>query len=307
MAPEQFNGIVTRSTDIYAAGVVLWEAITGRRLFDGTEAQVLAAVLQGSVAPPSEWTRGVSAELDALVLRALDKDSAKRFPTARDMARALERTVAPAPPGDVGEWVERVADNMLNSRADLVSRVENETASTELFPAGAIRELPSSDLVTPLNPGNDANEPATNAQLTSNIVKVSQAPRSLRDHRRVGVVALVTTVAVVSILGLAVRLVATSTRPEPAKDAPPPSALAVETAVAPPIPSVEATASASTSEVRPDEPAQSSAPIAASAEAEVPKPKTKTSPKTSPKPSVKPSPHPNPKPKSGLTFPGGPD
>jgi hypothetical protein len=126
VAPEQFQlGTVNRKVDIYAAAVVLWEALTGERLFRGeSEGATIARVLTGEVQPPSAFDATLSPELDALVLRGLNRDPAERFDTARDMALALEACASLAPPSRVGEWVEHMAGNSLVRRAQAISQVE---------------------------------------------------------------------------------------------------------------------------------------------------------------------------------------
>ena len=139
MAPEQLRGQqVTRTCDIYAVGVMLWELITGQRLFDGdNEGVVIARVIEGKITAPSLVLMKSSpvtlnskmyeamARLDACVLRALDKDPAKRFQTAREMAIELENAVNPATLSQVGEWVEEVAVTVLSKRLAAVSEIES--------------------------------------------------------------------------------------------------------------------------------------------------------------------------------------
>jgi serine/threonine-protein kinase len=123
MAPEQLQGSVTRSTDIFAAGIVLWEALTGKRLFLGSnEGETIARILHGEVAPPS--SAGAPPELDAVVMKALAKKPEERYATAREMAVALAKVRAPADPHVVGAWVERTAKEVLDARAELISSVE---------------------------------------------------------------------------------------------------------------------------------------------------------------------------------------
>jgi hypothetical protein len=120
MAPEQ----LTRQADVYAAAVVLWECLTGRRLFEGeSEAMVLAKVLTGDVSPPSSLTSDLPRELDDIVMRGLDRNAEKRFPTARQLAHALEK-LGPAALGEVGDWVESMAKSGLDERASRVAAVE---------------------------------------------------------------------------------------------------------------------------------------------------------------------------------------
>src|SRR5262249_36116629 len=105
MAPEQVRASapLTRTADVYAMGVVLWEALTGNRLYKAeTDAQTIFLVLTS--APPAirSVTPGVSADLEAVVMRALDKDPAKRFPTAEEMAIALGSATPAATQIEVG-------------------------------------------------------------------------------------------------------------------------------------------------------------------------------------------------------------
>jgi hypothetical protein len=97
MSPEQMlaKPLDFRS-DIFASGIVLWEALTGHRLFrapDGCDVASLLQLLNSRPRPPSELRKEVTPELDAIVLRALERDPAQRFDSARDFALALERAV----------------------------------------------------------------------------------------------------------------------------------------------------------------------------------------------------------------------
>lgn len=95
MAPEQLRGTaVDQRIDLYAAGITLWEMLTGRRLFHGANrAQIIANVLGGHVDPPSRRGATVPRALDALVLKATARDPRARFRSAREMANALAAAV----------------------------------------------------------------------------------------------------------------------------------------------------------------------------------------------------------------------
>jgi serine/threonine-protein kinase len=128
MAPEQLRGgKVTRRSDVFSAAVVLWEALTGARLFQGDdEGDVVNRLLAEEIPPPRRYAPGVTRELDAIVMRGLERDPAKRFPTARHMALAIESLSMMATPIEVGAWVERVAGATLAQRADRVAAIEAE-------------------------------------------------------------------------------------------------------------------------------------------------------------------------------------
>jgi eukaryotic-like serine/threonine-protein kinase len=122
MAPEQLSGRgVTRRTDIFASGIVLWELLTGERLFHADdEATTVTRVLMERVRAPSELCPGVPAALDRIVLRALERDPSKRFLSAEDMAAALDEAVAAAATSAVGWWVRSTATDELARRALLL-------------------------------------------------------------------------------------------------------------------------------------------------------------------------------------------
>jgi eukaryotic-like serine/threonine-protein kinase len=142
MPPEQLRGAtVNRQTDIYAVGVILWELVTGLRLFAGdNEGMVVAKVLEGKVEPPSRATMAratqtldtrTTRQLDALdttILRALAMNPEHRFGTAREMALELERHCPPATGSELADWLESVARDVLNSRAALVAEIESSAS-----------------------------------------------------------------------------------------------------------------------------------------------------------------------------------
>jgi serine/threonine-protein kinase len=129
MAPEQLVGAaVDRRTDVYAAGAVLWEALVGRRCFQA-EGDLATAekVKTGAVEPPGAHVAGLPTDLDALVLRALSTDPADRFPTAREMALALEACAGVAPQSRVGAWVEGLSAQALGVRARELACIEERS------------------------------------------------------------------------------------------------------------------------------------------------------------------------------------
>ncbi|WP_437669308.1 protein kinase domain-containing protein [Sorangium sp. So ce131] len=141
MSPEQvLCADVTRRTDVFAAGVVLWEALAGQRLFDGAdEAAIVAAVLERPIPPPSSVAAHVPPALDAIVLRALERNAEGRYATARDLAIAVEDAVPLASPRALGEWVERLAGEVLARRDARVAAIESASAAGPSGPGGPVR------------------------------------------------------------------------------------------------------------------------------------------------------------------------
>jgi serine/threonine protein kinase len=133
MPPEQLLGNpIDQRADVFAASIVLWEALTGRRLFHGVDdGDILARVLYGQVEPPSAYARGLSLTMDSVVLRGLARDWAKRYQTAREMALAIEAAVPLAPPSRVGSWVEALARDELAERSRQVADIELEASSSD--------------------------------------------------------------------------------------------------------------------------------------------------------------------------------
>ena len=141
-APEQLEGSdVDRRTDIWAAAVVLWEMLAGRRLFAAPNAlATLTAVLTREIEAPSRFGSGPP-ELDAIVLRGLARAPDERYGSASEMADAIERTVTPATPRAIGEWVARTAAETLATRLERVEEMEREGGGNRSSDGSLRRQL----------------------------------------------------------------------------------------------------------------------------------------------------------------------
>ena len=95
MPPEQagaYGGAVSERSDVYALGATLFHALTGRPPFTGRGEELLFMVLNDTPPPaPSEVDLDLPHELDAVVLRCLEKDPARRYGGALELAAELER------------------------------------------------------------------------------------------------------------------------------------------------------------------------------------------------------------------------
>ncbi len=210
MAPEQISGDVTRKTDIYAAAIVLWEALTSQRLFAGdNEGQILSRLLQGFVQPPSAIVPGLPVQLDEIVLRGLARDPAHRYATAREFAIAIERCVGVASASEIGDWVEAVAHGTLVMRAERIAEIESSSA----------RLVPNADTSNTMvtNTPLIAEQPVSQAsQLSSISVSKGVKPRASRDRTLVGAVVAVVSLLVGAIVVLTIVLIKhSSVREEP--------------------------------------------------------------------------------------------
>jgi len=111
MPPEQLGpGPIDHRADVFAAGVVLWEALIGKRLFMGeTPTDTLRLVLTSYVPPPSQLRPDIPPALDAIVAKAVAVDPDKRYPSALAFLEALEESgCAIASPRLVGAHVTEV-------------------------------------------------------------------------------------------------------------------------------------------------------------------------------------------------------
>ena len=134
MAPEQLNrSAVDHRADIWAAGVVLWEMLTGARLFKSDAAEAtLGAVLTEAIPPVRDRRPDLPDSVDGVVARALTRDVEQRWPSAGAMADALEAAAPPATARELGAWTEGVARESLDAlRASLRLVEATQLSATE--------------------------------------------------------------------------------------------------------------------------------------------------------------------------------
>jgi serine/threonine-protein kinase len=115
-APEQLRAESCVSIDLYALGVVLYEMLAGRRPFRGTDAEVYGAILQEEPEPVRAHNPEVPFELDALVMRLLEKEPIKRPASAREVAEALRPQIAVAEPGAAPRRYDRSLEPRVYAR-----------------------------------------------------------------------------------------------------------------------------------------------------------------------------------------------
>ncbi len=128
MSPEQAKGgDIDHRTDIFAAGVILWETLAGKRLFRGkneSDAETLHRIIYEVAPRLSTVDPTVPQELDELVVKALARDPAQRFQNCHEMLEAIERL-----PGEelrmcstreVARFVEEIIGNEIAARREAI-------------------------------------------------------------------------------------------------------------------------------------------------------------------------------------------
>ena len=127
LAPEQMSGdVIDERADVYALGVILHEMLTGQQPTGGTTpSEIVARRLRSDPRPPARLV-AIAPVMNALVLRALARDPARRFRRAADLRDALLQVRRPAAPVRAGPWVVRLR---LPSVAPLVAALAVLTAS----------------------------------------------------------------------------------------------------------------------------------------------------------------------------------
>ncbi len=147
MSPEQVRGLpIDRRTDIFSCGIVLYELLTGERLFVGeSDFSTLEKVRNVEILPPSTYNRKIPDELERIVLKALAKDVEDRYQNAIDLHDDLQAFVYTA-----GEFYSR-KDLAAWMKDTFSKEIEEETAKLEAYrqmrpqemrPPAAKRSLP---------------------------------------------------------------------------------------------------------------------------------------------------------------------
>ena len=143
MAPEQIDAPATvdRRADVFALGIVLWEATTRTRLVKGdNEGEKMAQLLACDFPLPSSKVEGYPAPLEQIVMRALSRDPDDRFATTQEVQEALEQYIVSS---GVPVLQANVANLMREVFADRIAKkkrldAESNTESSTVFEANLV-------------------------------------------------------------------------------------------------------------------------------------------------------------------------
>ncbi|MBX3200630.1 MAG: serine/threonine protein kinase, partial [Labilithrix sp.] len=191
MAPEQVSGDVDARADVYAAGVMLWEAVAGQRMWAGKgELEILTNVLAGTLPSVREVAPAAPPELVAILERALSKNVEDRHPSAEALLDELDAYLAPrnVTTRHVAEVIEPLFQE---ERAKKRAVVEAHVAAVR---AGRIERVPSLPDMPEIDP---ASTPMTEQEAPQDDVAVPTlaAPSVDRPRRRAIVASLVLVLA----------------------------------------------------------------------------------------------------------------
>jgi serine/threonine-protein kinase len=140
MSPEQLleDTPVDARSDIFAAGVMLWSALTGMKLFQAdSEGATVTNIITKTVPPPSAVGLRPPKCFDAICLRALERNPKRRFQTAEEMSEALrvavERNGLRAPRADIAGWVKKTFHKEFAARREAIREHINAPPGRKSF------------------------------------------------------------------------------------------------------------------------------------------------------------------------------
>jgi serine/threonine-protein kinase len=190
MSPEQVGGHATdHRSDIFSLGSLLYEMVAGVPAFQGENlGQLLTAILHATPVPPGQFRPGIPAALEAVIARAMQKNSQARYQDAADMARELAQiraslTRVRAPNGNAA-GVPRTA--------------EQGYGATATVPAAAAARTAAEAAGLPLSARFDSSEGLQH--LRSNRPSIEERRTAPRDLRRLAWIAAYAVVAAVALV-----------------------------------------------------------------------------------------------------------
>jgi eukaryotic-like serine/threonine-protein kinase len=149
MSPEQLRGEkIDRRTDVFAMGILLYMMTTGKHPFRGDDqAQTIARIsAEDPAILPSTLVPGYPAGLEAVVMQALAKDSAKRYPSANDMliglTRALPAAMRESTDEEVSEFIRRLLPDRLERQKQAIKQALEQADRREMSRSAPQLPLP---------------------------------------------------------------------------------------------------------------------------------------------------------------------
>lgn len=204
MAPEQrLQSDITPTADIYAVSVVLWEMLTGTRLFEGTDKRIIAYLaLSGAVRKVRSLAPDVPEDLETIVMQGLELEAEKRWTDAHAMLLAIEATGPVATAREVAAWLADVAGPTLADRAAKVARMEKET----VLPDDRL-EIATTIAKAANRPGSGTDEAALDARGFSLVTETSSSIDRTKARQRTAAYVIAGSLVTICALGAAAIVV----------------------------------------------------------------------------------------------------
>jgi serine/threonine-protein kinase len=218
MAPEQLQSdAVDRRADLFSVGVVLWEMLAQRRMWQGkTEVDIVGHLASGKPLPPLPvLSEDVPTDLDAICTRALEPDPARRYQTAAEMELDLERVLvgsADSHARNLGKVVSLAFATERAERQAVIERCLRQSTQQAKAEAPAVKAAPLPKLPTidvslegiddepPVRTPRPAVTPPPAAPVAREPMRVDATPHALRFWRRVAVAGIAATVLTLLLL-----------------------------------------------------------------------------------------------------------
>lgn len=133
MSPEQFCGeLIDGRSDVFSAGIVLYQLLTGERPFSGSATMVMQQILNQTPVAPSSLNLTLDPALDSVIVRALAKRPSERYPSAQAFLDDLQGLIGSS---TTGTWINAQVDDdrtvLMRPNTPLASAVLTPTVATE--------------------------------------------------------------------------------------------------------------------------------------------------------------------------------
>jgi len=149
MSPEQFTGDEPDArTDLYSAGVIAYELVTGRKPFSGSNVEIMRQVISDRPANPSDSNPQISAQLDWAIHKALAKKREDRFQNAREFSLAFVQGIAASV--RAGKSAEENTEDATTQRLDPKLMAAARLIAGKRSPAAKPASEPQSESVAPV-------------------------------------------------------------------------------------------------------------------------------------------------------------
>ena len=223
MSPEQIRGQALPSSDIYSMGIVLYEMLTGIRPFTSNSVMsVLMKHLNELPRPLREINPGISPQLEYVVLRALERDPARRYQRPSDFLQALKQAEMPGSlPAAPADWSTKTIKNTYGSPQGVYNTVDEANMRTVISDPQVLPQAMPRPISQPGVPFQSAQEsvpatvtpPGRYPQLTPQPIShpglVQGAPAQPPAKRAGRLPLAILAVLLVLLAGLALTLVTT--------------------------------------------------------------------------------------------------